>query len=257
MSTILKALRRVEREREQAVRRPLREELAAPAGGPVRRVLAPGRAIVAAGAAAAVAGILAGAWSLGRSPAEPPAAPPRSAARGVESRPPAPPPRAPEPEVARVSREFGTALPGAEAAPVAGARPRDERHAQAPAAPPAVVTEPVAPAPPAPIVAKLPAVEPRSEPVAPKAVERAAPPAPEPARAVVRAPLPAVSVKRTIWHPDAGRRVAVVEIPGLDAPVRLSEGDAVGTLVVVRIEPDGVLFQHGNVQLHRAVGEAD
>ena len=67
-------------------------------------------------------------------------------------------------------------------------------------------------------------------------------------------PVPVVYVERTIWHPDASRRVAFVEIDGSGERVELHEGEAVGTLVVEKIEPTGVLFDHRGIEVHRRVG---
>ena len=82
------------------------------------------------------------------------------------------------------------------------------------------------------------------------------PEAPPPAVAnrLRRAPVPEVFVLRTVWHPDAERRVAEVEVRGRPEAVRLHEGDAVGPLVVGRIEPSGVVFLHEQVELRRRVG---
>jgi hypothetical protein len=82
---------------------------------------------------------------------------------------------------------------------------------------------------------------------------------PEPPPPVVparlrRAPVPEVFVLRTVWHPVAERRVAEVEVWGRPEPFRLHEGDAVGPLVVKRIEPSGVVFLHEQVELRRRVG---
>jgi hypothetical protein len=63
-----------------------------------------------------------------------------------------------------------------------------------------------------------------------------------------------VYVERTIWHPLAERRIAVVELEGSDETLELHEGDAVGTLVVGKIEPSGVFFVHDGVELRRRVG---
>jgi hypothetical protein len=80
-----------------------------------------------------------------------------------------------------------------------------------------------------------------------------APPPVVPAR-LRRAPVPDVFVARTVWHPVAERRVAEVEVRGRPEPLRLHEGDAVGPLVVGRIEPSGVVFLHEQVELRRRVG---
>jgi hypothetical protein len=63
-----------------------------------------------------------------------------------------------------------------------------------------------------------------------------------------------VKVKKTVWHPKPGRRVARIEVEGHEGTMVLHEGDAVGTLVVSEIQPSGVIFLHGGEKLHRKVG---
>ncbi len=104
------------------------------------------------------------------------------------------------------------------------------------------------PAPPAPI--EIAAVAPKSAPTAPipAAIQ-------EPARKIVqRAQLPAFIVEKTIWHPDADRRVAVVKLVDAEEILRLKEGDAVGPLVVKTINPDSVLFGHDEIEIRYNVG---
>ena len=67
-------------------------------------------------------------------------------------------------------------------------------------------------------------------------------------------PPPKVAVLGTTWHPDAERRRAKVQMHGHDTAVELREGVAVGTLVVVKIEPSGVVFLHEGREVRRAVG---
>ena len=69
-----------------------------------------------------------------------------------------------------------------------------------------------------------------------------------------RPAVPAIRVERTEWHPQADRRVAVIEVAGRPEPLRLREGDAVGPLVVTSIEPSGVVFDHDGVSFRRRVG---
>ena len=78
----------------------------------------------------------------------------------------------------------------------------------------------------------------------------------EPQRAppALRSRVPDLQVERTEWHPKPERRVAVVDVPGRPGPVKLHEGDAVGPLVVVEIEPSGVVFRHEGVEFRRPVG---
>jgi hypothetical protein len=96
--------------------------------------------------------------------------------------------------------------------------------------------------------AAKPPATPRAEPQ-PKPAPRAAEPEP-----ILRSPVPNVYVARTIWHPLAERRIAVVELDGRAEALELHEGDAVGPLVVGKIEPSGVFFVHDGVELRRRVG---
>jgi hypothetical protein len=96
--------------------------------------------------------------------------------------------------------------------------------------------------------------------VAPKSVP-AAEPAPIPAavkeptkKTVARAKLPVLSIEKTIWHPDANRRVALVKLLEVDEVIRMKEGDAVGPLVVIDINPGSVLFTHDDVEIRYNVG---
>lgn len=73
-------------------------------------------------------------------------------------------------------------------------------------------------------------------------------------RTVVRAAPPTVFVESTMWHPTPGRRSAMVEVAGDGGPIQVHEGDAIGTLVVVEIQPTGVFFDHEGVELRRRVG---
>jgi len=67
-------------------------------------------------------------------------------------------------------------------------------------------------------------------------------------------PIPPVVVQRTIWHPDSSQRTAQVLVKGEPDPLTLHEGDAVGTLVVLRIEPSGVVFLNDRVEIHQRIG---
>jgi hypothetical protein len=66
--------------------------------------------------------------------------------------------------------------------------------------------------------------------------------------------MPVVFIERTIWHPDPSRRVAFVEVDGSGERLELHEGEAVGSLVVEKIEPTGVSFDHHGIEVHRRVG---
>ena len=73
-------------------------------------------------------------------------------------------------------------------------------------------------------------------------------------RVVRRAEVPSVEVVQTIWHPRPERRQAVLRVANQDALVRLSEGDTVGPLVVLEIQPAAVVFDHEGLQIQRRVG---
>ena len=148
--------------------------------------------------------------------------------------------RNPEPQVAR-----GAAEPKSAPKQVANAKPpvTEISGNSAPAKP--------APTPPAPVEVAVVAAKP-----APTAVSASIPaPIREPEQKVIRrAKLPALSVEKTIWHPDAYRRVAVVKLIDAEEVLHLKEGDAVGPLVVKTIKPGSVLFNHDNIEIVYNVG---
>jgi len=207
-----------------------------------------------------------------------PATPPKRVAQPVKAgteRPAGrPSARKPEPQVAR-----GAAEPGPASKQVANAKSLSTqisgnsapaKPAPAPPAPvevAAVAAKP-APASPAPVEVAAVAAKPAPAPPAPVEVAAvAAKPAPIAAsasipapiresdqRVVQRAKLPALNVEKTIWHPDADRRVAVVKLIDDEEVLRLKEGDAVGPLVVKTINPGSVLFNHDSIEIRYNVG---
>jgi hypothetical protein len=290
MSTILKALRRLEQERQQVTPRALREEV----------VLSRSRARtrptwIAALVAVALLGF-AGTWAaLGRwraaspeatAPASaalrvaPPAHPAASLPPSVATPPPpaastAPAAAAAPPDVAIAApgttpatppAPAAAGLPAADRAP-ASASGSDEllvrpmpRHRprllveedEAPAPPPQSGSEPpfamhsAEPAAPAPPLSAAPGARP------PSAVPDAEPAVPPAVATAAAAPFP-LRVVRTSWHPHPDRRTAWVDVGG-EAPRAVHEGDTVGRFVVREIEPDGVVFVDGSVEIRRAVG---
>ena len=123
------------------------------------------------------------------------------------------------------------------------------------------VSSPVAPTPaasertlPTPAVAR-PEPDPWEEPPAPapspEPTAASKPPAPKP---VAKAESPGVRVERTSWHPSAARRTAVVALASGEE-LEVHEGDEVGSLVVSRIEPSGVVFLDRGVEVRRRIGE--
>ena len=145
--------------------------------------------------------------------------------------------------------------PRAQAASLAEA-PRPRAQAASPAEAPRPRSQAASPAR---VPAPRPRVARRSS--APKA-SRLAPPAAAAAPprreripdVAVAAPPPEVLVLGTVWHPDPKRRRATVRLRGQGPTVVLREGDALGTLVVAKIEPSGVVFLHEGQRLRQAVG---
>jgi len=106
-----------------------------------------------------------------------------------------------------------------------------------------------------------PEVEPKPEvksKPAPLAIAAAAPQPeairPAEQKVIPRAKIPALTIERTIWHPDPTRRLAIVKLLDSEEPLRLKEGDAVGPLVVESIKPSSVVFDHDGIQVTYTVG---
>lgn len=248
MSTILKALRRLEQERSKDTERPLKEEVvyARP------RSFGPSGSWGLIGVALVVG--FAVTWAVLPSP---------SPDAGDEAATPAPVAAAP------VVSPLAAAPPTAR--PVAPPLPAPVAARGALVADPAAVASP-APAPSGPLAVSAPVREPmppapeaaaRVQPIAARQNERVvAPPIegrasrlvdedPAPRRASADIP---VRVVRTSWHPRADRRAAWVAIGGAD-PHEVREGEWVGSLEIRTIEPDGILFADGPILVHRRIGE--
>jgi hypothetical protein len=252
LSTILKALRRLEEQKAGATPRPLREEVVlVPARRRSRRGLVV--AIAAAFAFALVGGGLV--WIFDRAPVE--------VAEPVAT-------TAPAPDVA--------AAPAPEPILAAVEERATEVTVSAPQTTAGAIQQPIVPVPVSPpdfAVVRPGAQEPQervASPIEPETpaydevvVERpsAAAPMPEvepgfvdedvPTARVARSQSP-VHVERTQWHPSPERRVAWVEVEGMTALREVREGERVGPYVVREIEPAAVLFAEGSVELRREVG---
>ena len=310
MSTILKALQRLEDEKSADAERSLDEQVVArrPPPAPERRGLKIGAVVIGGLAVAAVAFLF---WLTREEPdaevameSPPPAAAPEAAgttkvaAEKPRRRPsarPAPAAReqrdSSEVEVSSVvevvklldSPPVDSAAPAAApdptipAAKTGNKRPARRRSARksepqaargaaepkpapkqvANAKPPVteVSEKPApakpAPAPPAPVEVAVVAAKP-----APTAVSASIPaPIREPEQKVVqRAKLPELSIEKTIWHPDADRRVAIVKLIDAEEVLHLKEGDAIGPLVVKVIKPGSILFSHDGIEVVYNVG---
>jgi hypothetical protein len=258
MSTILKALRRLEEQKSAATQRPLRDEV----------VLAPGRKSrrtgIVLGIAAAIAFALVGAALVALFDRVPGTGAPQAEAPVAAIDVAAPP----EAEIAiaeEAATEFTVAAPepnlrGIEVPPVVPipasepdfeivrpeSRPRplipEMQVDRAPAEGVAVAR---------PGSARPRPIEPEPEPILEEEIvleEEIG--APEP---VARATAP-VRVERTQWHPSPDRRVAWVEVEGTTALREVREGERIGPYVVRSIEPAAVLFSEGSVRVRREVG---
>ena len=276
MSTILKALKRLdEQRRADASPRTLEEQVLA--GGAAREQSGslPNKwllALAGSGALLIVSGV---AWFAATRTAEPPpvaTAAPEPQAAPNSGLPSAALPAAAAPIAgtqidpavrerlrAQTSRgELALTEGAASLRPTRGTQPEPEplaevEPASSEAAPPRLAVnstigaELPAPAPEA--ITRTPAPEPALE----ATLSARAEPLPEPDVAVV-AHRPDVWVERTQWHPSPDKRSAVVRI-GEDGEAReLREGDAVDGVVVKEIRPSGVLFLHEGAEFKRGVG---
>lgn len=253
MSTILKALRRLEDKKAEAAQRPLRDEVVVSAGR--RRARTGLGPAIAAGFALAFAGI-ALLWALDPSSefdgrVEPPAAPAVSAA---------PEPAPPDPGASMAIDEEVYADDGAPDFDIV--RP-DPTAAPRPLAPPPLPRiEDGRPAPQRARPAEPVAIEPEPEPETRLHAREPALPVyeeepfyEEPEReAVVAKPSASVRVARTQWHPDPDRRIAWVEVAGSVAMREVREGERIGPYLVREIEPAAVVFGDGSVEVRREVG---
>ncbi len=73
---------------------------------------------------------------------------------------------------------------------------------------------------------------------------------------IIRDPVPSIVVKRTVWHPRRERRRAELSLleNGKSRIVELREGQFVGPLELAEIGPTGVIFLHEGVEIRRRVG---
>ncbi len=270
MSTILKALDRLERERRAARARP-GDAAGSPPGAPAPLPSRRGRAAVGV-CAALLAGAVLGAGALKLWPG---ASPGEAAGEG-----PASPVAAAGPaEVAALAPAPSPPLePAFSSDPVAAAEPEPAAEllelpevpelpapelAESPPPPPAGADSPARELPPAALASEVAVVEPSSARAplprdaadeAPVAVVGRPPGAREGERAPAPAP-PEFFVARTVWHPLRERRLAVLEVKGEQGVRELREGDRLGPLVVRQIDPSSVLFEHDGHSLRRRVGK--
>lgn len=271
MSTILKALRRLEEEKAAGAPRELREEVAAlpPAFSRSRsRLWLPGAALLG------LLGVAGAWWGLApRSEGEaigpvaqvqervrPPETPTPPAAPEIPTLPVLPTlpvfpelrPAPPQGEVAGLpSQAFASRV---EVVNRPAAKPRIPL--EEPAAP--MLDAPPAPEPPLanalPAPGTRPAASASTDP-APKTAASTEPvPAPQPTPPSDAQSVPALRVERTLWHPRPDRREAVIVVDG-GSPRRIREGEVVDGTLVSEIQPSGVVFERDGETLRRGVGD--
>ena len=232
MSTILKALRRIEEGKADGLERPLREDVVlAPTA---RRRINPS-ALIAIAAVAFAATVAMLTWVHDRKAARVLAAS-RTAVSAQATSPVSAPPRA--------------------VAPLQAAQPPQTRAEPAPSLPP----HPLEPSPAATAEPEVVLLNPEARGASPIAVVSESPPAPAPPIAARPAPpravppsAPSLRVLRTSWHPRPEKRVAWVQIEGAAAEA-VHEGDRIGNWVVREIEPAAVVLSDGAGEIRRRVG---
>lgn len=252
MSTILKALQRLERDRKERTSRSLRDEVVSK--GETYRTkrfprLLPILAGVGVGAlcGAAVLWVVAGRVGMSAKPTAP--SEPASLAvrpKVIETRVRPVPGPAKQPEATETELQ-PTPVPVPDTPEVDQARRQAARLETAPLrklehpAPSLQSPQSVASRPeptPAPPVVVHETVEP------PRPIEVRPPQA-----------FPAVSVRKTIWHPQPSQRLAYVSMPPGSTPFEVREGDVLGSMIVLKIEPSSVLFGREGVELRKRIGE--
>jgi hypothetical protein len=160
----------------------------------------------------------------------------------------------PPPVLASSRSASSNAVASTQAASVSQPTPEPEAAPESTSRP-----EPVQPAP-APETKQVASITPVtwSVPAEPEPLPKpAAEPEPTPAKtlaAVSGSSGPTFTVERTVWHPVAAKRLAVV-IVGSGAPREVREGDEIGTALVAKIEPSGVIFSEQGKEFRRRIGE--
>lgn len=253
MSTILKALRRLEDDQKAQDERSIRERvLAGEASQPVPSttgrsvvlLLAGGLAVLAVAGAAAF-WILLETQTAGNLLSPDPSEAALASAAGKP---------APAQTALTSLPQVSTPPPRRVPAPVPPAAPPVRRVAASDATP--GIADDIAL-----VVRKEPVGSPPVEkpPARKVAAVKKAKPAPQaleapPIRKLERAPMPEFVVTQTVWHPAASRRVAMIRLKGEPAARSYSEGDGLGSLELVEIQPAAVIFRRGAVKIKRSIG---
>lgn len=247
MSTILKALRRLEDQKRQDPARPLRDEVVlTPARSSARTSLL--RALVA-GVVLAISGV-------GLIYSLRPASEPIEASAPEPLPPVAAAPPAAEPALAPTRIMVAAPAPGRAAQVVVPPAPPDFEIVRPD---PNASARPIAPRP-LPTIAEEEVLADQPSPSAPRILPREAAPeyVDEPLEAApaprMAARGPEVRVAKTLWHPDADRRLAWIEVSGQTALREVREGERVGPYLVLEIEPTAVVLADGKVEIRKEVG---
>ena len=250
MSTILKALRRLQEEKSQGESPELREHVVL-APDPGLRARRRWVAAIAAGAIAfALAVVAQVVWE--RRGADPAAGEIEMAQSGSLQTGPsvAATPAPVDPPAAAPTRPLP---PAPSAAPPA---PPGESVAPAPTPGPSPTPEPTPLVTATPIATATPVATPRIT-ATPIATPRITPtPRPRATEAVPKPTPMAVplTVDRTQWHPDPEKRLAWIRVQGKPELQQVREGESIGRYQVRTIEPAAVLFVDGSVEIRRRVG---
>ncbi|MED5261336.1 MAG: hypothetical protein VX574_02905 [Myxococcota bacterium] len=272
MSTILKALRRLEEDRRREDERSLRDRILSNEPAGVERSAGGNFPAAVLGGVGALALLVAGAvtwWVLAGSGSqdsaggfveetapvfrEDPVAKPVEVASSIGlpavSAPP-PAARSAPPEAASPPAPAPVPVSSPEAVEVAASSPGIAEDIGLITRPP----KPGAAAPDSPVARETAPTlsRPRSpEPTPAVQARRSEAPA---IQTIERPPMPEFVVTRTVWHPEAGRRVAMIRRSGQDAAQAFGEGENLGVLEIVEIQPAGVLFGGDGVEIKRRVG---
>lgn len=273
MSTILKALRRLEEDRRNQDERSLRDRILSKdgrAGSETGEKGPQGAVLAGVGMFALLAAGFLGWWVLAGKPR---GAPPlfvedaavvsRDMATGGPANAAAvalPPVSAPTPvaQAAASSRDVEASIPQVVRvepppgiAEDIGLVTRPAERAAVEMAPPVERARAPSPAPRAIAAKPKPNLRPLAKPASSlEATTREVPAI----RQIERLPMPEFVVLRTVWHPEASRRVAMIRLSGQSAAKAFGQGEAMGVLEIVEIQPASVLFRRDGVEIERRVG---
>jgi len=242
MSTILRALRRLEEDRRAQVERPLRETVVMSEKMPGR--FRRGGLRLWLGVAAFLGAVLFALFPLKENipwwrhrTEERSAAPPN--VHEIVSVPA----RAPTLQTPPPLAEAPSSVPS----PALPAVPEQVAHDFTMQDPPSIL-------PSVPLEAPAPIREKKVSARAARPKTEAAPPPDRALNVAAPKPAPPLSLERTVWHPVKDRRTAFVRFAGEQETRVLHEGDALGSLVLRSIEPSSVVFLDAGKEVRIRLG---